>query len=787
MKAPAFKTERRTDIILTPAQSSTLDVQLEVGATSENVTVNEAPSLLQTSDATLGSVVGSTEVQDLPLNARNFSQVVLTLPGVVPIQTGTTRNDSFLSTGIDPSVYGQRPRNNNWTIDGVSNNDLAGNGVNTFPPPEAITEVKVLSGMTSGAYGVGSGANVSVVTRSGTDSYHGDAWEAMRNSALNARGQFVPKLGTFIWNQFGGAFGGPVIIPHVISKEKAWYFFGYYEGIRVVQAANVTGLVPTAAELNGDFSADAPIYNPYTTVTDPITGTSTRTQFANNIIPTGPTSLCAPQPTCINASTLTLAKGYYPAPNLPAGIIPGVNYLNSQSNHDLQNAYSIRGDHQFSEKDSILGRYTYTHQDTISQSTNPTLPTNQFYNLTNAMVSETHLFSPTFAVTSRFSDTVWHLGGGPTFVAGLAAQAGTLTAWPSFVADNTGVNYSINPPVTIAGLASIPGAVILPQTERELDWMSDANKTTGRHTIGFGGYFQHWHTESIDTPRRGSSFDSLPSGNFGTNTGYGLASFLLGLPSSVLRTVGDSSAIYNAPAMGFYIQDDFRATPKLTINLGLRWDWVPAQVNQLGSGGLNYTTGLYYWNKKNPVTGAPANVTPGAIAPDYHDFEPRFGIAYQVTPKTVVRAGWGIFDNLFGFERSQAQQGNSGSWPFAAPENFSALNTGFPDAIFPNPFPGPPVFPSTPQGFNQNLEINTPDTRTGYVYEYSFTVQRAFTPSLTFEGAYFGSRGHRLCGDFYDNVATTPGPGPIQPREKFPTFGVYVVNGENVFNRTTTR
>jgi hypothetical protein len=165
-------------------------------------------------------------------------------------------------------VYGQRQRDNNFTLDGVPDLEPDYGRVGMFPPPEAIAEMKVEASMDAGAYGWGPGANVNVVTKSGTNRYHGDAWEFIRNDALNARSFFLPSVGAFKWNQFGFAGGGPVWIPHILSKERAWYVFGYYEGIRHHQASNYTALVPTADELAGNFSADAPIYNPYTSIVD---------------------------------------------------------------------------------------------------------------------------------------------------------------------------------------------------------------------------------------------------------------------------------------------------------------------------------------------------------------------------------------------------------------------------------------------------------------------------------------------------------------------------------------
>lgn len=221
-------------------------------------------------------------------------------------------------------------------------------------------------------------------------------------------------------------------------------------------------------------------------------------------------------------------------------------------------------------------------------------------------------------------------------------------------------------------------------------------------------------------------------------------------------------------------------TPRLTINLGLRYDYASPRVNEIGSGGLIWETGLYYWNKTNPITGAPANISPGVIPPDRNNFAPRFGIAYQISPKTVVRAGYGIFYNLFGFEYSQAQQGNRGNWPFGTPESLSGINSAVPDTFFPNAFTRPPN-PSLTPTVNQNLNAWGPSTRTAYVHQWTLSVQRQLTSSLKLELDYIGSHSLKLTGQAIDNVALYPGPGSYRLRQLYSYLPRYGLNEYNVF------
>jgi hypothetical protein len=231
-----------------------------------------------------------------------------------------------------------------------------------------------------------------------------------------------------------------------------------------------------------------------------------------------------------------------------------------------------------------------------------------------------------------------------------------------------------------------------------------------------------------------------------------------------------------------YVQDTFRATPNLTLNLGLRWDYASPMHNSHGSGTFQWETGQYYWDLTNPITGAPANIRRGLVPPDYRGYQPRLGIAYQITPKTVVRAGYGIFFDTFGVNYGQTDQGNRGNWPFAFDQTVGSLNLTVPTAFLQDPFPGPPVATSTPLGVTQALNLWPATSRTGYVGEWSFTLQRQITPSLKAEAAYFGSHGVKLSGQIYDNTALFPGTDAYQDRQRWPNFPAYIMNGYNEFS-----
>src|SRR3954451_620809 len=344
-----FLEQKTQPFELSSGQAGSMLIKLQVAGQASTVTVQEAAPILQTTSASLASVVTSAQVTELPLLGRSFLNAITLVPGTVPVApAGSTTNHSPVGQSVMPSVFGQRQKDNNFMMDGVENRDPNLLGVALYPPPEAITEMKVDSGVGSSAYGHASGATIDVVTKSGTNEWHGDAWEYFRNNVLDARSFFVPVLGAFRWNQFGGALGGPVTIPHLLKKDNGWYVFGYYEGVRIRQAANYTALVPTPGNLAGDLSDVAtPIYDPFSTTAGP-NGTLVRTAFPGNRIPQSQ----------LNPSVAQLAQAIYPAPNLASGVIPGVNFINTAGNTTDGNQWSARVDHQFGSSDRFFARYS---------------------------------------------------------------------------------------------------------------------------------------------------------------------------------------------------------------------------------------------------------------------------------------------------------------------------------------------------------------------------------------------------------------------------------------------
>ena len=364
-----FATQTRPNVQLQVNQSVTLNFQLTLSSVTETVEVTAAPPPLNTTSATLGHVVSHDATVNLPLNGREFTQLALLAPGAAPIQDAQQTGFAVVQGqgGISPSVNGQRGEQNNFTMDGLLNNQLFMNTWAISPPPDALQEFNVQSHITDAQFAISSGANINVVTRSGTNDFHGALWEFNRNAALAARNFFDHNRLPYNQNQYGVYFGGPVRLPHFNGHDNTW-FSGYWEGFRAAQSLTYFGGTLTAAERTGDFSAllgpqvatdglgrpeaKNQIYDPTTSRPDPNhPGAIIRDAFAGNIIPASRIDPTAP----------IIIQKFYPLPNLnvPAGVLPNLQF--SGSTRVETDAVGIRFDHRFGNNDTWFVRYNRTN------------------------------------------------------------------------------------------------------------------------------------------------------------------------------------------------------------------------------------------------------------------------------------------------------------------------------------------------------------------------------------------------------------------------------------------
>jgi hypothetical protein len=591
-----FTTLRQPDVELLVNQDLDASYTLTVGRVTQQVVVKAAPPMLKTANASLGQVIGSGQVVNLPLNGRQFTQLILLTPGASPKESG--QQSAFTipigGGGISPSVNGQRGQENNFTLDGVLNNAIFTNVWAISPPPDAIQEFNVQSHITDAEFSISSGANVNVVTKSGSAQLHGDAWEFLRNSSLDAANFFDNFANQakppFRMNQFGFTVGGPVMLPHYDGRRKKTYFFGYYEGFRSTEGFTEFNSVPTPQELSGDFSdlltsqqavdpttklpiVDAlgrpvmvgQIYNPYTTRLAP-NGQLVRDPFPGNVAPSG----------MLNAQALTYLRAFYPLPNFGPGGNHFPNFAVSSSQVISSNQFGVKLDHTFSNNDTLYGN-VYYFKPFETEPNSLLLGAGTLQNEAAVVaIGYTHLFSPTLVGSFHYgyNYTNFFDNNQP---GGTALLAATNTAGIEPVRDGIPIvpEISLAPRLGGTGQFAIPLGPI-----RSHEFSADFQKMKGSHTLSAGVMFYHIH--SFDDGWGASlGFDQFPSSAiYGANlnastTGDGLASMLLNLPSSIFAFVGNTAANDTTTWQGYYLQDKWQASRKLNVQVGIRYDYVP--------------------------------------------------------------------------------------------------------------------------------------------------------------------------------------------------------------------
>ena len=787
----AFQTLNDRGVVLLVNQNAALDFSLQPGTVTQKVSVTAQAPLINTTNSTVGTVVDHQQTVDLPLNGRQFSQMILLTPGVAP--QGSDQHSTFeVNTnvnGISPAVNGVRPDMNNFTIDGVENNELFFNFLALSPPPDAIQEFNVQSYISSGAYGRAPGANVAIVTRSGTNQFHGDAWEFLRNDVLDARNFFAADRSPFRQNQFGGTAGGP------LRKDKIWAF-GWYEGLRKSLGSVNLGTVPTPAELSGNLSElSQQIYNPFSTT---LTGYDSsgnpifaRTAFPSNQIPSS----------LLNPTSLALAQHFYPTPNLP--IVPGQpNFINTQPVITTINQWSARVDAALAKSTSLFARVTWENGEVQTPGLIPNTGSELLNPNVQAVLGLTHSTSPSTVISfhMQFLRTYPLLEQyGSCLPVSQQQSLGLLRDWPGQEGVSTG---PCNPGISISDVAGPPGQLFIPLgPANNWQYLGDITKIKGRHTITFGGSVMRSWLHS-DNAYASASFNNLPTSDpqNSASTGSGLASYLLGIPSAGNRQAGDGGQSLFGNYYALYVNDQVRISPKLTATLGVRYDYAsPLQDTRGRVAAVNWdastpTNVIYDVDQNatelNGITLVPhpapgitvVRSRPALYDPQRTNFSPRVALAYQVKPTTTAHAGYGIFydfnQNLF-----QQQDDIMGNWPFGNPVftyagyNQPTVANPLPTNIFGvNVFP-PVTFTSVPP-LGSGFVAQPHDYVTPYVQEWNVGVDHAFGNNWSLSVTYVGSKGTHLGGNTNVNTADSPGPGPVVPRSRLPNLlGVYTLDG----------
>jgi len=772
-----FKRLTRTGVVLEVSQKARVDLNLEIGEITDTVNVEGEAPLLSTENSELGQVISNRTVTELPLNGREFLQLVQLAPGANAGPPGTPSGTSLRGGGqahLQPgtaSLNGANPESNGFLLDGVENTDHFQRIAAIRPSVDVIQEFKVQDKLASAEIGTTSSGVVSVITKSGTNQFRGTLWEFFRNDVLDARSFFDTKKPGLRRNQFGGVLGGPVVIPGIYDGKNKTFFTFNYEATRYRSATTAFGTVPTPAMKQGDFSAVVPsgqLFDPFTV--DPATGQ--RAAFAGNRIPSNR----------INPTSLKLLE-FFPDPNLPSSSSDPSRLVNNYTKSLRQgqniDQYLAKVDHNFSTKDRLFSRFGAQIESAPVIGLLPLDEREMRAKAYNFVVSHTHVFSP--STISQLSFTVFRRNRG---------------SYPESLSDpDFNERYGFEsrqpgaPPIGIQGLSGIGTGDFTEIPVTSFNIASNISKIIGAHTIKFGFLTERigFNLESKAVGGGSRSFN----GNFTRQTGTPLnslegrafADFLVGTASSIGGYNLDFTADRYRPRSAFYhgfFQDDWKVSQSLTLNLGLRYDLFLPQVltNGLGPTFFDFGTGEIVYPEDSPI---PSNCCAWKYrkqtgrrntTPDYTDFGPRFGFAYRLGEKMVLRGGYGIYYDPGTF---------NATWK-NAPPFFKTLDLRTsPDEVAPANFLlitkdiAPVDVPLTlPVSFNVFAEKPS----TGLMQQWTVAFERQLNTRTVLGAAYVGWKNDHFWVDHPVNFAP-PGPGNPQLRRPFPQYSSSLVLMDN--------
>jgi hypothetical protein len=731
-------------IALEVNQNGRQDIRLAAGAGATAITVTAAVSPLDADGASVGYRMDQSKIDGLPLASRNVISLVTLGPGAIPRQLGGFVHDinndvqegTRGSVALNPPINGSRSTMNTFLLDGAYDTDRNTFAIAVYPPVDSVREFHIQSSLAPAEFPQSGGGAIDVVTKSGTRHFHGGGFEYLRNEFSDARNYFddptLPRP-IFRQNQFGGSLGGPVPVL------KNTFFYGIYEGIRQKQGNSAAAIVPNAATRGGDFSGQSTIYDPL--------APGQRTPFPGNRIP---------QARLDSVAAAYLAQ-YEPLPNSSAS---GGNYRDATPNQMATDSASGRIDRQFGNRATLTGRYTLNGETNRLAGSFPVLPTSEQVRAQQAALAYIRSSGSSVSET-RFSFTRLRLFDVPetAFHTNVAQQLGLV--------DPPTDPFSFGlPQFNVPDYSLVTDSPSLPQVQRDNLWhFSEAfSRVVGRHTLKAGYDYLHFQLNYLQSNLTRGRYDYsgvfTSADGLGTASGDPFADFLLGYPQDTTRTKGSGQAYLRQSVYAGYAQDDWRIAPRLTLNLGVRYEYASPYTDA-----RNNLLNLDYSTLPKPPQLVRTN---SGTNPDRNNFAPRVGLAWQPAARTVFRAGYGIYfspeiavetyDLLLNGLLNEKNETSGAQLPVLTTRN------GF------------PVTAST--GFPTYFGLD-PRARTPYVQQWTASLQRELPGRTLLEAAYIASKGTKL-GRYRQfntpaHVETGenlgPRPGDLQQLRTWPSLG----------------
>jgi hypothetical protein len=751
--AAGFATESRTGIELRVQDRLNIDFTLSPGKTSTVVTVEAATPLLQTEDSSMGQVVDDATMQNLPLNGRNYIQLATLGAGTSPSRRGAER-DTFIANGA-------REIQNTYLLDGIDNKNkivgFDGSAAQAIEPViDGVQEFKVETSTFSAEFGQAAGAVVNVTLKSGTNQFHGSMWEYLRNSFFDATPYFQVhgQKPNYNQNQFGATFGGAII------KDRT-FFFASYQGQQSVEIAPQLATVPTLNQRQGIFGTT--IYDPSSTIANPNGTGYVRTPFPGNKIPAASFDPVA-------ANLLSL----YPLPNVSGA----TNFLSDQTERLATEQGNIRGDHRFNEKDTAFVRYSKSEVSSVLPAPLPppsSEPSDVWTEAHSVVGSETHIFRPNLINEARFGymetrevqqvpgtnqDAEFGIQGAPNYP--------EIHGLPTFTISGLNTLGTTGPgtlPLATTGSGNLP----LDKQGRNIQFLDNVSWVKGRHTLKFGVDVEQVTLYAHVTLQARPVFDFTgvytqnPQGRAGTGSAF--ADFLLGYVNDYQVSTRPENESRQHTFEG-YIQDDWKVSPKLTVNVGLRYELaMPWYETSNHYSDFILQPGPAYGQLVTADNAGQYGLRNSFATPDTKNFAPRVGLAYQVTPKTVIRSGFGVF-----YGRTDENLGISARPTNNPPFFLRSIDTGDQVHTLTTLSAGIPANILDPNNvINSNVNSWPIYMPLPYTYEWNLNIQRQLGSGFTAQVGYVGSTSHNLYVDPNFNQPQ-PGPGSVASREPFPQY-----------------